>query len=162
MGRQLDAEADERDAQRDAQRDAARQRAPAAPADAEGRPPLLPLASNQRRARLFGRIDPNAELVAYAEAWARRIQLHPTPAMVAEAAAQRHTAPLVTVALRADGSVESVRFVLASGSPAVDEMIRRILRELAPHPPFPPSLAASFDVIEIRRTWVFDTAVRLQ
>ena len=28
-------------------------------------------------------------------------------------------------------------------------MVRRILRELAPHPPFPPSLAASFDVIEM-------------
>ena len=118
--------------------------------------------SSLRRARLFGRVDANEALAAYAEAWARRIQLHPTPAMLAQAARLPHSAPLVTVALRADGSVESVRFVLGSGSPEVDEMVRRIVRELAPHLPFPPALAAEFDVVEIRRTWVFDTAVRLQ
>jgi hypothetical protein len=30
-----------------------------------------------------------------------------------------------------------------------------------PYTAFPPALARDFDVIEIRRTWQFDTAVRL-
>jgi hypothetical protein len=32
----------------------------------------------------------------------------------------------------------------------------------APFGAFPPALARQYDVIEIRRTWVFDTAIRLQ
>jgi hypothetical protein len=31
-----------------------------------------------------------------------------------------------------------------------------------PYPAFPPALAGEADVIEIRRTWHFDTAVRLE
>ena len=72
-----------------------------------------------------------------------------------------HTDPLVTVAVRSDGSVESVTFVLSSGVPAIDEAIRRIVQGQVPYQPFPPSLAREFDVIEIRRTWYFDMAIRL-
>ena len=68
---------------------------------------------------------------------------------------------MVTVAIRGDGSVESVTFVLSSGVTEVDEAIRRIVQSLVPYPAFPPGLAREFDVIEIRRTWHFDTAVRL-
>jgi hypothetical protein len=32
---------------------------------------------------------------------------------------------------------------------------------LSPFPPFSSDLAADYDVIEIRRVWSFDTAVRL-
>ena len=114
-----------------------------------------------RRGRLFGRTDPNAELVLYAEAWARKIQLNTGVDMVRDAAKRPHTHPLVTVAIRSDGSVESVTFVLSSGVPDIDEAIRRIVQSQLPYLPFPPALAREFDVIEIRRTWHFDTAIRL-
>jgi outer membrane biosynthesis protein TonB len=146
MGRQLDEEA----ARRDAAALAARQ-----PSS------LLPLSSSARRGRLFGRTDANAELLLYAEAWSRKIQLNMTFDMVREAAKQRHSPPLVTVALRSDGSVESVTFVLSSGVPAIDDAIRRIVQSQAPYPAFSQGLAREFDVIEIRRTWNFDTAIRL-
>jgi hypothetical protein len=45
--------------------------------------------------------------------------------------------------------------------PAIDEAIRRIVESQTPYQAFPPGLAREFDVIEIRRTWIFDTAVRL-
>jgi hypothetical protein len=32
---------------------------------------------------------------------------------------------------------------------------------LSPFSPFPPGLSMDYDVVEIRRTWTFDTAVRL-
>ena len=67
----------------------------------------------------------------------------------------------MTVALRSDGSVESVTFVRASGVAALDDAIRRIVHSQAPYPAFPPGLAREFDVIELRRTWHFDLAVRL-
>lgn len=142
IGRQLDEEA----ARRDAATAAARQ---------------SPTVSSARRGRLFGRSDANAELVQYAETWSRKIQLNMTFDMVREAARQPHTDPVVTVAVRSDGSVESVSFVRSSGVPAIDEAIRRIVHSQANYPPFQPALAREYDVVEIRRTWHFDMAIRL-
>ena len=146
MGRQLDEEA--------ARREAASLAAPPSP--------LLPATSSSvRRGRLFGRTDANSELILYAEAWGRKIQLNMTIDMVREAAKQPHADPLVTVALRSDGSVESVTFVRSSGVAGIDEAIRRIVQSQAPYAQFSPGLAREFDIIEIRRTWTFDTAIRL-
>jgi hypothetical protein len=117
--------------------------------------------SSARRYRLFGRTDPNEELILWAEAWSRKIQLNMTFDMVREAAMQRHTDPLVTVAVRSDGSVESVTFIQSSGVAAIDEAIRRIVDSQTPYQAFPPGLAREFDVIEIRRSWHFDMAIRL-
>jgi Histone H1-like nucleoprotein HC2/TonB C terminal len=142
MGRQLDEEA--------ARREAASAAARASPSSYSG-----------RRGRLFGRADPNAELIAYAEAWERKIQLNMTFEMVREAAKQPHTDPMVTVAIRSDGSVESVTFVRSSGAAAIDDAIRAIVHSQEHYQAFPPALAREFDVIEIRRTWHFDMAIRL-
>ena len=142
IGRQLNEEADRRDA-------------------AEAAARRSPSASGLRRGRLFGHTDSHAELILYAEAWSRKIQLNMTFDMVREAAKQAHNRPLVTVAIRSDGSVESVTFVSSSGVPAIDEAIRRIVQSQAPYPAFPPGLQREYDVVEIRRTWQFDMAVRL-
>ncbi len=143
IGRQLDEEA----AQREAASNATRQ---------------LPLSlSTARRARLWGRVDPNVELVQYAEAWARKIQFNTPVATVREVAKQAHRQPTVTVAIRSDGSVESVTFVVSSGVAQVDDAIRRILQSHEHYPAFAPALAREYDVIEIRRIWHFDDAVRL-
>ena len=111
--------------------------------------------------RLVRRSDPNAELVLYAEAWARKIQLNTALEIVRNAAKRSHSQPLVTVAIRSDGSVESVTFVLSSGAAEIDETVRRIVQDLAPYPPFPQALARDYDVVEIRRSWHFDSAIRL-
>ncbi len=142
IGRQLDDEA----ARREAATAAAR---------------LLPSSSGVRRYRLFGRTDPNAELILYAEAWERKIQLNTTLDLIRETTKKPHTDPLVSVAVRSDGSVESVSFVQSSGVPAIDEAIRRIVDSQKPYRVFPPGLAREWDVIEIRRTWYFDMAIRL-
>ena len=146
IGRQLDEEADRREA---------------ATAAARLSPSLGPSSSSVRRYRLFGRSDPNAELILYAEAWSRKIHLNMTFDMVRDAAKQPHADPLVTVAIRSDGSVESVTFVQSSGVAALDEAIRRVVHSQTPYQVFPPGLAREYDVIEIRRTWYFDTAIRL-
>lgn len=102
------------------------------------------------------------DLVQYAQAWALRIQMNMTAfEMVREAAKQPHSNPMVTVAIRSDGSVESVTFVRSSGVPAIDEAIRRIVHSQASYSAFPPGLARDYDVVEIRRTWHFDVAIRL-
>jgi hypothetical protein len=144
MGRQLDEEAARREA------NAARQPSPRDPSW-----------SPARRARLWGRTDPNGELVQYAEAWARKIHFNTAVEVVREIANRRHADPLVTVAIRSDGSVESVTFDLSSGVPEIDEAIRRIVHSQANYQAFSPGLAREFDVVEIRRTWHFDVAIRL-
>jgi hypothetical protein len=45
---------------------------------------------------------------------------------------------------------------------AIDEAIRRVVDSQRPYQAFPPGLAREWDVIMIRRTWHFDTAIRLQ
>jgi hypothetical protein len=142
IGRQLDEEA----ARREAATAAAR---------------LLPSSSGARRYWLFGRTDPNAELILYVEAWSRKIEMNMTFDMVREAVKQPHTEPVVTVAIRSDGSVESVTFLRSSGVAAIDEAIRLVVDSQRPYQVFPPGLAREFDVIMIRRTWYFDTAIRL-
>ena len=119
-------------------------------------------AGGQRRGWLLGRADANADLVAYAEAMGRKIELNMSLDAVRDVVRQPHRQPLVTVAVRSDGSVERVTFVTSSGVPAVDEAIRQIIASHAPYGPFPPALARQYDVVEIRRTWLFDVAVRLQ
>jgi hypothetical protein len=142
MGRQLDEEADRRDAARAASR-------------------LSPSSGYLRRGRLFGRIDSNGELVKYAEAVSRKIHFNSASDTVFALAKQAHNPPMVTLAIRSDGSVESVTFVASSGVPAIDDAIRRIVQSQAPYPPFPPGLTRDYDVLEIRRTWHIDTAIRL-
>jgi hypothetical protein len=152
MGRQLDEEAARRAAAADTSRSPDASRSP------DNRPSSW---SSARRGRLFGRSDPNTEMVLYAEAWARRIQLNTAFDAIRAVVQRPHTRPMVTVALRSDGSIESVTFVVGSGAPEIDELVRRIVHEHAPYPRFPPALAKEFDVVEIRRTWHFDGAVRL-
>ena len=146
IGRKLDEEAGRRDQL------AAASRQPAAPG---------PQGTSPRRYRLFGRSDPDRGIMLYAEAWSRKIELNVTIDRMRELAKLPHANPLVTVAVRSDGSVESVSFVVSSGVPAIDEGIRNIVQGQAPFQAFPPSLARQYDVIEIRRTWHFDTAIRL-
>ena len=114
-----------------------------------------------RRYRLFGRTDPNPELILYAEAWSRKIESNLTIDAVREVTKQPHTDPVVTVAVRSDGSVESVTFVRSSGVAAIDDAIRRVVQGQTPYQAFPPGLAREYDVIEIRRTWYFDVSIRL-
>ena len=142
MGRQLDEEADRRDAARAASR-------------------LSPSSGYLRRGRLFGRTDSNAELVNYAEAVSRKIHFNSASDKVLELAKQAHNPPMVTVAIRSDGSVESVTFVVSSGVPSIDDAIRRIVQSQARYPSFPPGLTRDYDVLEIRRTWHIDSAIRL-
>jgi len=122
----------------------------------------LPTASSLRRRWLFGRADPDRDLVLYADAMSRKIELNMTIDMVRELLKQPHTQPMVTIAVRADGSVEKVTFEVSSGVPALDDAIRKVIASQAPYGAFSPSLAHRYDVIEIRRTWVFDYAIRLQ
>jgi TonB family protein len=66
-----------------------------------------------------------------------------------------HTDPVVSIAIRSDGSVEDVTILRSSGRPDIDELVRRIVRLNARYSAFPANVAANYDVIELRRVWTF-------
>jgi TonB family protein len=100
-------------------------------------------------------------VVMYAEGWRQKIEINATLDGVKGLPGGSFDSPLVTVALRSDGSVESVTVNRSSGSAVVDDAVRRIVQQQAPYARFPPGLAQDLDVLEIRRVWTFDAAVRL-
>lgn len=97
----------------------------------------------------------------YAEQWRQRVELNAAFDLLKQAKTGPYENPVVTVALRRDGSVEGVTINRSSGVPQIDSVIRTIVMSLSPYPPFPSELAMDYDVIEVRRVWTFDTAVRL-
>lgn len=69
--------------------------------------------------------------------------------------------PLVSVAVRSDGTVEDVTIIRSSGRPDMDDKVRQIVRLNARYAQFPPNIASRYDVIDIRRIWRFDDVLKL-
>jgi len=97
----------------------------------------------------------------YAENWRQKVELNAAFELLKKAKTGHYEDPVVTVALRSDGSVEGVTINRTSGIPEVDNAIRQIVLQLSPFTPFPRDLAMDYDVLEVRRVWTFETAVRL-
>jgi protein TonB len=92
----------------------------------------------------------------YMEAWRRKVERignlnYP------EAAKEQglYGSLILRVAVRADGSLESIRVLRSSGQPLLDEAAKQIVELAAPFAPFPPDIAAETDVLDITRTWQF-------
>ncbi len=132
----------------------------AAPADPP-RPPSLPgSADPSRRRSIFG-AERDVVLRMYVESWRWKIERNGTLNYRPSAGARARDNPVVTVAIRSDGSLEDVFIHRSSGLRELDEAVRRIARLYAPYSAFPPALAHQFDVIEIRRVWFFDDTLKI-
>jgi TonB family protein len=114
-----------------------------------------------RRRTLIGRNDAGIAAMMYAEKWRQKVELNAAFELLAKAKTGAYQEPVITVALRSDGSVEGVTVNRSSGIPEIDNAIRQIVMQLSPFLEFPRELANDYDVLEIRRVWTFDTAVRL-
>ena len=62
---------------------------------------------------------------------------------------------LLTVSIRADGSVEDVRVERSSGQRVLDAAAVRIVEMAAPFAPLPPDIRRDTDILHITRTWTF-------
>ena len=72
-----------------------------------------------------------------------------------------HSDPVVSIAIRSDGSVEDVTILRSSGRPDIDDIVRRIVGLNARYSAFPANVAANYDVVELRRIWTFAEVLRL-
>ena len=69
---------------------------------------------------------------------------------------------VLTVSIRADGSLESVNVDHPSGQRILDAAAIRIVKLAAPFAPLPPDIRKDTDVLSITRTWVFTPTNQLQ
>ncbi len=68
----------------------------------------------------------------------------------------------LTVAIRADGSVENVEVSRSSGKSLLDAAAIRIVKLAAPFPPLPPDIRRDTDILSITRTWTFTESDKLE
>jgi protein TonB len=62
---------------------------------------------------------------------------------------------VLTVAIKANGEVESIEINRSSGVRILDDAAKRIVRLAAPYDKFPDSIKRDTDIIHITRTWMF-------
>ncbi len=89
----------------------------------------------------------------YIEDW--RLKMERIGEMNYPAARDTFGSMLVTVEIRADGSLEKVEVNRSSGRKVLDEAAVRIVRLAAPFAPFPPDISRDTDILSITRTWDF-------
>jgi protein TonB len=75
---------------------------------------------------------------------------------------QLHGTLVLTVAVRADGSLESVVLNRSSGSDVLDQAALRIVELAAPFAALPPEITKDTDILEITRTWSFAARDQVQ
>lgn len=68
----------------------------------------------------------------------------------------------LSVAIRADGSVESVEVNRSSGHRILDAAAMRIVKLTAPFSPLPPDIRKDTDILVITRTWTFTSSDKLE
>jgi TonB family protein len=110
---------------------------------------------------VVGTAERDVPLRMYVDSFRQKIERNGGMAFSPMAADRVRIDPLVSVALRSDGSVEDVTIVRSSGHAEVDNAVRRIVRVNARFSAFPPNIAAKYDVIEIRRIWSFAESLKL-
>ena len=124
-----------------------------------GSPPAPRRAGNRRAVVSFNERD--LPLKMYVESWRQKVERNGALNYPRSWVDAVRMDPLVSVAVRSDGSVEDVIIVTSSGRADMDEAVRRIVRVNARYSPFPAQIAEKYDVIEIRRVWRFDEALKL-
>lgn len=91
----------------------------------------------------------------YEEEWRNKVERVGTLNYPAEARGKLYGNLRLEVALRPDGTIESIRLERSSGLKVLDEAAFRIVRMAAPYGEFPPDIRKDTDLLIITRTWFF-------
>lgn len=106
--------------------------------------------------RFLGARAEEYRFARYVEDWRGKVEKIGNLNYPQAARSQRLYGSLVlTVAIRADGSVEKVEISRSSGKKILDAAAVRIVQLAAPYAAFPPDIRRDTDIVEITRTWSF-------
>ncbi len=98
----------------------------------------------------------------YLDAWRRKVERVGNLNYPDEAKRKKLYGNLVLhVAVRADGSIDSIRILHSSGHKLLDDAAIRIVKLTSPFAPFPPDILKETDILDITRTWRFLSSNRL-
>ena len=98
----------------------------------------------------------------YEDSWKQKVERVGTLNYPEAARGKLYGSLLLSVSIRADGSVEKVGVQRSSGHKVLDEAAVRIVKMAAPYAPFPPDIRKDYDIIEITRTWKFERSDRVR
>jgi protein TonB len=108
------------------------------------------------RRKFIGARTEGVVYAEYVDQWRQRIEKIGTQYFPEEARRRKLYGSLVmTVHIKADGSVEKVEIDRSSGSRLLDFAARRAVDLAGPFPPFPPAVRKDWDILSISRTFSY-------
>ena len=118
--------------------------------------------SKRPRRKFIGARTREYRFAQYVEDWRQKIERVGTLNYPEAARGRVYGSLLLSVVIKADGSVDSIEVHRSSGYKVLDEAAQRIVRLASPFAAFPPDIRKDTDIIEITRTWNFTSADRVQ
>ncbi|HPR05891.1 MAG TPA: TonB family protein [Denitromonas sp.] len=110
------------------------------------------------RKKFIGARTKEYRFAQYVEDWRLKIERVGTLNYPDSARGKLYGSLLMSVVIRADGSVESINIHRSSGHSVLDNAARRIVELAAPFSAFPANIRKDTDIVEITRTWSFTNA----
>lgn len=99
----------------------------------------------------------------YVEDWRQKVERVGNANYPEAARAQKLYGSLVlTVAIKADGRIETIEVDRGSGKKLLDAAALKIVELASPYAPFPPDIRNDTDILYITRTWSFTRAGELE
>jgi periplasmic protein TonB len=108
------------------------------------------------RRKFIGSRTEGVVYAEYVDKWRRQVEKIGTEYLNDEAAHLKlHGSVVMTVHIKADGSVEKIEIDRTSGHRLLDARARRVIDLAGPFSPFPAAVRKDWDVLSISRTWLF-------
>jgi protein TonB len=111
------------------------------------------------RRKFIGTRTEGVVYAEYVDKWRQRIEKVGTEHFPDEARQKKiFGSLLLTVSIRANGTVEKVEIERSSGHRVLDAAALRVIELAGPFPPFPSAIRREFDILSITRNWSFTHA----
>lgn len=107
------------------------------------------------RRRFIGSSAQEYRFAQYVEDWRLKVERIGNLNYPDDARGKVYGSLLLTVAIKADGSLDKVEVVRSSGHQLLDRAAERIVRMAAPYARFPANIRRDTDILVITRTWTF-------
>ncbi|MDP2793644.1 MAG: TonB family protein [Sulfurisoma sp.] len=98
----------------------------------------------------------------YVEDWRQKVERIGNLNYPEAARGKMYGSLVLTVIIKADGTLDRVDINRPSGQKLLDDAARRIVQMASPYSPFPSDIARDTDILEITRTWTFTSADKLR
>ncbi|MSQ21078.1 MAG: TonB family protein [Betaproteobacteria bacterium] len=114
------------------------------------------------RKQFVGARAAEVRFAQYVEDWRLKIERVGNANYPAAARGRIYGSLRLTVAIRADGSVESIEVDQPSGYQMLNRAAERIVKMASPYSAFPTDVRRDTDILVITRTWIFAPGDKLQ